>query len=204
MCPLALTPSNPRIGSIAAIADQVKFATGLPKLSVVLDLDETLVHGCLSRPEWYDFEVSVEFGPTPIPVYIQERPGAREFFEAVAREFDVFIFTASRMEYAVPVVQRLLPCFPAERILTRPHCRFVKGLLVKDLTIFGRDLSRVVIVDNMRESFMLQPWNGVEVPTWVGDQNDRTLLDELLPFLRMSSMACDVREFLGRSAMCPH
>jgi Dullard-like phosphatase family protein len=201
---LGRTPSGSTITAISGLSgmstlgDRMKFVPGLSKLSVVLDLDETLVHGSLSCPEWYDFEFSVDFGPSPVRVYVQERPGAREFLRSVAREFEVFIFTASRIEYAVPVVQHLLPCFPVERILTRPHCRFLNGFLVKDLTVFQRDLSRVVLVDNLRESFMLQPSNGVQISTWVGDRNDETLLSEVLPFLRLCSVVYDVRDLLGR------
>jgi Dullard-like phosphatase family protein len=196
---LGRTPSGSTITAIPVTHDYLNFVSGLPKLSVVLDLDETLVHGSLTCPEWYDFEICVELGPTPVTVYIQERPGARCFLRAVAREFDLFIFTASRMEYAVPVVQHLFPGFPAERVLTRPHCRFLNGLLVKDLRIFERDLSRVVIVDNLRESFMLQPENGVHISTWVGDRSDETLLTEVLPFLRQCGLVYDVRALLGRN-----
>jgi RNA polymerase II subunit A small phosphatase-like protein len=171
----------------------------LPRLSVIFDLDETLIHGSLEPPETYDFAVSVQYGGTPTTIYIQERPGVREFIRFAAMEFDIFIFTASLAEYAIPVVQHLLSCFPPERILSRIHCRCVNGLIVKDLSIFKRDLSRMIIVDNTPQSFMLQPGNGIEISTWVGDQSDLTLLDQLLPFLRLCASVNDVRPLLAQA-----
>lgn len=171
----------------------------LPKVSLVLDLDETLVHASFERPEIYDFEITVKYNNTDTVVYVQKRPGVDQFIRAVAWEFDVFIFTASMAEYAVPVVQRILPCFPAERILTRPYCRLIDGLLVKDLSIFQRDLSRMILVDNSEQSFYLQPANGILVTSFVGDYRDDVLLGKLLPFLRDVATEPDVRRVL-----CPN
>ena len=134
-----------------------------PKVSLVLDLDETLVHASLEKPEIYDFELHVPSNTGDVVIYVQHRPGVIEFINSVIWEFDVFIFTASVAEYAVPVVQHILPCFPSERILCRPYCRRLGGFLVKDLTIFQRDLSRMIMVDNSPESFLLQKENGLLV-----------------------------------------
>jgi Dullard-like phosphatase family protein len=168
------------------------------KLSVVLDLDETLVHASLVRPPTYDVELPLAYGGHPVVVYVQKRPGADEFFHTVCREFDVFVYTASVIEYAAPVVKSLLPCFPRERILTREHCSLVNGIIVKDLRLFGRDLSRIVLVDNSPQSFILQPGNGVGVSSWTGDRDDVALLADVLPFLRLCAVAPDVRTVVSQ------
>jgi RNA polymerase II subunit A small phosphatase-like protein len=168
----------------------------LPKMSVVLDLDETLVHANFCPPKRYDFTIDVPCDGQTITVYIQKRPGVDEFIRTVAREFDVFIYTASHISYALPVMQSILPCFPAERILWRGHCRLVKGFIVKDLSIFNRDLARVVLVDNSPQSFLLQPQNGIPISTWVGDYSDMALMDQLLPFLRYCGSVDDVRSVI--------
>jgi TFIIF-interacting CTD phosphatase-like protein len=50
------------------------------------------------------------------------------------------------------------------------------GLYVKDLKILKRNLSKVVIVDNIPESYALQPENGIEIKPWYGnDDSDREL-----------------------------
>jgi RNA polymerase II subunit A small phosphatase-like protein len=168
------------------------------KLSVVLDLDETLVHASFARPPTYDLELHLACGGQLVVIYIQKRPGADEFFHTVCREFDVFVYTASLIDYAAPVVKALLPCFPRERILTREHCSLVNGLIVKDLTLFARDLARIVLVDNSPQSFLPQPENGVLVSSWTGDSDDVALLADLLPFLRFCATAPDVRAIVSQ------
>lgn len=50
---------------------------------------------------------------------------------------------------------------------------------IKDLSKVGRDLSKVIIVDNFAENFKLQPFNGLEITTWEDDINDTQLYDLL-------------------------
>jgi Dullard-like phosphatase family protein len=171
----------------------------LPKLSVVLDLDETLVHASLTPPDVYDIKIDIPTDGQSATVYVQKRPGVDEFIRTVSIEFDVFIFTASHINYAIPVVHAILPCFPAERILWRGHCTLISGFLVKDLKIFRRDLARVILVDNSPQSFLLQPENGLLISTWVGDYGDTTLIGELLPFLRCCTSVADVRTVIAAS-----
>jgi len=71
---------------------------------------------------------------------------------------------------------------------------------VKDLARIGRDLSKVIIVDNIAESFLLQPENGICIKSWYDDPAD-TALNELAPFLIQvkAQKIEDVRDALGES-----
>jgi TFIIF-interacting CTD phosphatase-like protein len=40
-------------------------------------------------------------------------------------------------------------------ILHRDHIKLVKNISIKDLSRLGRDISKVIIVDNIAENFML-------------------------------------------------
>lgn len=53
---------------------------------------------------------------------------------------------------------------------------------LKDLSRIGRDLDRVLIIDNVQENFMLQPYNGIFILTWYDDPHD-TALSALTPLL---------------------
>mmetsp|Transcript_241 Transcript_241/g.145 ORF Transcript_241/g.145 Transcript_241/m.145 type:complete len:80 (+) Transcript_241:490-729(+) len=66
--------------------------------------------------------------------------------------------------------------------LYRQHTSIIDDTTVKDLSKLGRDMKRILIVDNIRDNFRLQPDNGVEVRTWIGDEGD-TLLLTLKKFL---------------------
>ncbi len=40
----------------------------------------------------------------------------------------------------------------------------------------GRDLSKVVMIDNLTENFKSQPNNGLTIKTWTDDMNDNELV----------------------------
>jgi CTD small phosphatase-like protein 2 len=56
---------------------------------------------------------------------------------------------------------------------------FVKviTLLIRDISKLGRDLSRVIIIDNLPENFRLQNNNGLAIKTWNEDMKDTQLSD---------------------------
>lgn len=54
--------------------------------------------------------------------------------------------------------------------------------MLKDLSLLGRDLSKVVIIDNLKENFELQPDNGIHITTWTSDPKDQEFF-YIAPFL---------------------
>lgn len=61
--------------------------------------------------------------------------------------------------------------------LYRHHTSISGVSFVKDLTKLGRDLSKVIIIDNLRDNFKLQPNNGLEIKTWCEEIRDNQLKD---------------------------
>lgn len=53
---------------------------------------------------------------------------------------------------------------------------------MKDLSILGRDLKNVIIVDDRRTSYYLQPQNAIGIGPWAGDNTDDDFLFRLLSF----------------------
>lgn len=49
------------------------------------------------------------------------------------------------------------------------------GSYVKDLAKLGRDLAKIIIVDNVQSNFQMQPDNGILIKTWIGDPADNEL-----------------------------
>eukprot|EP00826_Nyctotherus_ovalis_P022032 TRINITY_DN17212_c0_g1_i1.p1 TRINITY_DN17212_c0_g1~~TRINITY_DN17212_c0_g1_i1.p1 ORF type:complete len:151 (+),score=22.71 TRINITY_DN17212_c0_g1_i1:294-746(+) len=111
------------------------------------------------------------------------RPGAHEFLQLMAEHFEVVIFTAGVKSYADWVLREINADRFINHKLYRQHTTVTGTFFVKDLSRLGRDLRRVIIVDNVAESFQLQPFNGIMIKTWVGDKSDTALL-ELAPILR--------------------
>lgn len=113
--------------------------------------------------------------------------------------YEVIIYTASIAKYALPLIERLDPFSYAAHHLFRTHCTLINNCFVKDLSLLGRDLSRVIIVDNSPNSFALQPDNGILIQTWLGDPAD-TRLYQLMPILEsLANVEGDVRPFLRRT-----
>jgi len=193
---IAHTPSSLEATALAG-QEMIAFAAQQSRKTLVLDLDETLVHSSFQKPEWFDYEVPIVFNDTTYTIFVQKRPGVDQFLEQVAFMFDLYIFTASMPEYSLPVIQLLWPGFPISRVLTRHHCRVYNGFFVKDLSIFQRNMKDIIIVDNNSLSYQFQYENGIQVTTWIGNAEDEELLNALLPLLQQCQISDDVRIVLG-------
>lgn len=152
------------------------------RLTVVLDLDETLVHCRLDELDSPSPDFCVQFEDTDVVGFVYLRPSVMLFIEVAARLFEIVVFTASSQNYADQVLNRLDP--QQQKIakrLYRQHCQDTNGTFFKDLRELGRPLDRAVLVDNSPVSLMLCPDNGVLVSSWTAEQvGDRELLDLLL------------------------
>ena len=72
------------------------------RYTLLLDLDETLVHCSTESTKAFDALFSVSFGGLSHRVWARKRPFLEEFLKAVssAKQFEVVLFTASQKSYA--------------------------------------------------------------------------------------------------------
>lgn len=111
--------------------------------------------------------------------------------------YEIVIYTASVAKYAIPLIRQLDPSGLVSHSLFRNHCSVLSNIIVKDLSLLGRDLSKVIIIDNSPSAYMLQPHNAIPIETWTGNQLDKSLMD-LVPMLEKLSGVGDVREEIQR------
>ncbi|KAF6143643.1 hypothetical protein GIB67_004172 [Kingdonia uniflora] len=165
-------------------------------ITIVLDLDETLVHSTLDQGDDADFTFPVFFNMKEHTVYVRQRPYLHIFLERVAEMFEIIIFTASQSTYAEQLLNILDPegKFISRRAF-RESCIFSDGSYIKDLTVLGIDLAKVAIIDNSPQVFRLQVNNGIPIKSWYDDPSDRALTS-LLPFLETLVDVDDVRPII--------
>ncbi|XP_042027520.1 CTD nuclear envelope phosphatase 1 homolog [Salvia splendens] len=200
-------------GGEEGTADSLPFG----KLTVVLDLDETLVcaYETSSLPamlrsqateagiKWFELECissDKEFEGKPKINYVTvfERPGLKEFLKQLSEFADLILFTAGLEGYARPLVDKIDSTNLFSRRLYRPSTISTEYREhVKDLSCLSKDFCRIVIVDNNPFSFLLQPLNGIPcIPFSPGQPHDEQLLDVILPLLKNLSQQKDVRPIL--------
>ena len=165
------------------------------KKTLVLDLDETLVH-VFSNPQVFEtIEVKCRFSQTEFRTfYVKKRPYCDSFLRKMASLYRVIIFTASQKAYADQIIDLLDP--KGDLISARYYrdsCTRRNGQMVKDLGLFGVDPRDIVMVDNLALSFGLQPENGVPVVCYWGDDEEERELADLAHFLEFLNRQDDVR-----------
>ena len=159
----------------------------LKKYTLVLDLDETLIH----------FKVDSDSTDEGTGI-LHFRPGLFEFLEQVSNYYEIVVFTAATKDYANPIIDAI----EQNKIyfdyrLYREHTVIIGNDFVKDISKLGRDLSKIIIVDNMPQSFRLQKDNGVFIRAYWGKEEDDCALVDLMPILiNIAKEGWDVRQGL--------
>ena len=151
------------------------------KYTLVLDLDETLVHYISDNES----------------AYIQIRPGAEEFIKELSEYYEIIIFTAALQTYADLVIDGIDPDGVISDRLYRQHTLNVGNTNIKDLEKLGRVIKHVIIIDNFMDNYSLQPKNGLNIIDFEGNEYDdelEYLKEDLLKLVKLNPD--DVRYYL--------
>ena len=130
------------------------------KYSLILDLDETIVH-------YIKYKNSE---------YVQVRPYLDDFIKELSDYYEIIIFTASYQNYADLAINGIDIDKRIKYRLYRQHTMKIGNTVIKDLSKLGRDLKKIIIIDNCSENYSLQPKNGINLIDFTGNNNDDILL----------------------------
>ena len=172
--------------------------------TLVLDLDETLVHKQAPGASC-ETVLTVTTPSSSYLIGLSIRPYVSQVLTDLAKTWELIIFTASQRNYADAIIDYI---DPDKRLIThrlyRDHCVYLETGAVKDLRILQhRCLSRTVIVDNSILSFAYQLSNGIPISPWRGSLKDRELL-KLNRFLKRLETSDDVRVELRHAFNLEH
>ena len=184
---------------------------------LVLDLDETLVYVSdtknyyLNLPQiqfdYYIFDESEKFIKEnfnklgikkikKVRSYLTIRPGFSKFINIVKKFYgQIVVFTSSQYSYAEEIIKIIDKEKIISKIYSRKDCSFYNDIFYKDLSKINDDLSHIIIIDNFPESYLLQHFNGIPIPSFTGEFNDNELL-KLIPILEKLSIVQDVRHYI--------
>ena len=167
------------------------------KKTLILDLDETLVHSSFTPFEKNDIVLYVDFDGMMYNIYVLVRPEAENFIKNISKYFEVVIFTASLSNYASPLLDILDSENNIKYRLYREHCTFINGIYIKDLKKLNRNLKDLIIVDNSPLAYAFDSDNGLPIKTWYEDPYDieLTKISKILEFLAKTK---DVRKHIKK------
>ena len=174
----------------------------MPVYTLVLDLDETLIHyhdngvDTQTEDEAHDsgklhlspekksrledsvltgMSESVDYGDNEDDgVEFSIRPGLSSFLSGLHHQYELVLYTAATQEYADYFLRLIDPKnLFGDRVLTRKHVKFNGDFAIKDLRLIGRDLSKTIIIDNLKENFeRTTPDNGMHISNFEGCFDD--------------------------------
>lgn len=132
------------------------------KFCLVLDIDETISH-----------LVKLPFGS-----YFLIRPGVIELLKELYQYYEIDIFTAALQHYADNILDKLDK--KNEYIsyrLYRYHCSWEEGKSIKKLKLMGRDLTKVVFVDDIERNAKYNMKNLILVSKWSDNIYDEEIIN---------------------------
>lgn len=159
------------------------------KTLLILDLDETLIHGIeepLARKE--DFKVA--------HFYIYERPFLKQFLNAIKEDFLITVWSSASDVYVAEIVKQIFPKdYPLQFVWGRSRCTYRSkrynenfGMSLDDystpffylkslqkLKRKGFKLDRILIVDDSPEKCIHNYGNAIYPNAYLGEKEDDEL-----------------------------
>ena len=157
------------------------------KYTLVLDLDETLVY--LMPNNIYLKEESKTGEAKHTLIF---RPGLIDFLKKMKPLYELVVFSFGTYEYVdsvIKIIEKNEKFF--EYVLYRQHATVNNCEYIKDLSLLGRDLKNIIIVDDIPQVFKMQERNGICIKAFYGDivteRNTLKILGKILEKVRFDA-----------------
>ena len=158
------------------------------RYTLILDLDETLIH-LRQKKEVVNLKNDVDININNMSDYnynldknknkylLQFRIGLFSFLTLLKPFYEIISFTSATREYAdviINEIEKKRNFFDYK--FYREHCVIYKDTFVKDISRIGRDIQKIIIVDNNENNFVLNKENGIKISSYYGDDEENNNL----------------------------
>ena len=155
------------------------------KYTLVLDLDETLIH-LRQKKEVVNIknDINIKINNTSDNFYsvydrdknkylLQFRVGLFSFLTILKPFYEIISFTSATREYADVIINEIEKNRTFfDHKLYREHTVIYKDSFVKDISRIGRDIKKIIIIDNNEGNFILNKENGIKIAPFYGDEEN--------------------------------
>ena len=143
------------------------------KYTLVIDINNTLLN--LQYEEKNNTQILIP----------NLRPGLFSFLGGIKPYYELVSFSTEPKEYSdliLKEIEKNKKFF--DYYLCKDHTTLYENRLIKDITKLGRDIRKIIIIDDDPTNFRLSPENGIQVSPYYGDSTkDDTTLFELKKLL---------------------
>jgi Dullard-like phosphatase family protein len=155
------------------------------KYTLVLDLDETLIH-LRQKKDVINIKNDVNIKINNTSDYfsdnydknrnkylLQFRVGLFSFLTILKPFYEIISFTSATREYADVIINEIEKSRKYfDHKFYREHTVIYKDTFVKDISRIGRDMSKIIIIDNNERNFVLNKENGIKIAPYYGDDDN--------------------------------
>ena len=160
------------------------------KYTLVLDLDETLIH-LRQKKDIINIknDVNIKINNTSDYFYdnydknknkylLQFRVGLFSFLTILKPFYEIISFTSASREYADVIINEIEKNRKFfDHKFYREHTIIYKDTFVKDISRIGRDIKKIIIVDNNERNFVLNKDNGIKIAPYYGDEDNNNVVN---------------------------
>ncbi len=135
------------------------------KYTLVLDIEDTIINTRFSNDG---------------KLVIRPRPGLVSFLTGIRPYYEIIAFSKLSKNYAEAIIQQIEDGKKLfDYNLYREHCSLVGRSFIKDISRIGRDMKKIIMVDDLEENLNLYSDNGILILPFDGDYNkdDRVLYE---------------------------
>ena len=166
------------------------------KKTLVLNLDETLVHSKFGRFEDWDKFFCLKSETTYYSISMYKRPHLDEFLDFWYKNFEVVLISSAIPSYSNEVFDEIDKGRAVTRLF-RDSCLYRDNIYIKTIDRLRRNPSTVIILESNPITWWLNTNNVFPIKWWFGNQKDNELSD-IIPILTSLAKVKDVRGIIQR------